>query len=374
MAGLLTGSSAVSGALAGFALGAVALVAGVDGAGLDVDGWVLAAVAGAAVVLDASRVPPPSVRRQVPQLWGRVFSARTTAVLYGSRLGVGPLTILRTWWWWVAAVLGALAGVGPSAAAGAVFGASRIVVMLAAGTKAGRLRGNERAAVAALSAIGLVVAAVAFVAPFGDDGSVAGRDGDATPAPARRSTTTTSPTTSTTLGPAPVDESLAASLPAEVGGGYERVADESSPRLGPLDLARAAAAERDASAERALLETRRFVRGHARAWRAPDGRVAYAAVYRFASGGDAAAYLVDGMITLEGRGARVYGLEAPEAGRGFSQGSSGAAGGEVAHGVAFVRADRFFLVFETSKDSAAQASGAQRLAAAVDAWQRRGNG
>jgi hypothetical protein len=80
----------------------------------------------AAVLLDLLRVPTPSVRRQVPQAWTRLFSLRTAGFLYGARLGVGPLTILNTWLWWPAVLLG-----GP--AAGAAFGAGRVVVMLLVG-------------------------------------------------------------------------------------------------------------------------------------------------------------------------------------------------------------------------------------------------
>ena len=99
-----------------------------------------------ALALDLLRVPVLSVRSQVPQAWTRLFSVSTAALLYGARLGVGPLTILNTWLWWPAVLLG-----GP--AAGAAFGAGRVIVMLVVGRWAepamaermGRLRRTERA-------------------------------------------------------------------------------------------------------------------------------------------------------------------------------------------------------------------------------------
>ena len=363
MATLLTVSSAGSGALAGFALGLVGELLDVA----DDVPWPSLAVALVAVVVLDRFVPPVSVRRQVPQLWGRVFSARTTAVLYGARLGVGPLTILRTWWWWLAVIVGALAGVWVSVGVGALFGAARIVVMLAVGTRAGGLRRSERFAV--LSGVATALVLIAFVAVAD---SSADRDGDRhvtstgsrsgttddvrrrgedasddETAPSRAPTTTATPTT------VPADPALEASLPLDLGGGYERVADDPARALGAIDLDTAAAIEEDEQAERSLLETRHFELGHARAWRHDDGRTAYVAAYRFGASADADAYLVDGFITLEGRGARVYDVTNPAGARGFSQAATEGEASEVAHGVAFVRADVFFLVVVTSPNSAA---------------------
>ena len=140
------------------------------------------------------------------------------------------------------------------------------------------------------------------------------------------------------------------------------MADDPAEGLGPLDLAAAVRAETDTQAERSLLETRHFVAGHARAWRDPSS-VAYAAVYEFGSPADAAAYLVDGFVTLESRGARVYDVPTPTGGRGFSQGAER----DIAHGVAFVRGARFFLVIESgSGRTAPAADGAAALARAVE--------
>ena len=369
-------SSAATGALAGFVAGVIALVAGPGAGALDDRVAAGGVVVGAVLALVLDRfVAPLSVRKQVPQLWGRIFSARVTALLYGARLGVGPLTILRTWWWWLALFAGALAGVWQSVATGVVFGVMRIVVMLLAGTRAGALRRSERVAVA----LGVVTAA-AIVG--GAVWSLRGERGDApvaVPVGERRcgdacisdrigsSGEAESPAGA---GAVSVDVALAARLPEQLGLPFARVADDGGGALGALDLDRAAAAEPDEDAERALLETRHFEAGHARAWRDPAADVVvYAAVYRFASPADASAYLVDGFITLEGRGARVYDVADPAGGRGFSQAQSNVGGGDVAHGVAFTRGEHFFLVFATSKTSAVTVDDAQRLARTVDEHQ-----
>jgi len=374
VASLLMLASAASGALAGFVagLGGEAISVDRDGMAVVVTGAVIAAV-----VLDRF-VAPLSVRRQVPQLWGRIFSAQTTAVLYGARLGVGPLTILRTWWWWVAVVLGALAGVWVSVAVGAVFGAARIAVMLAAGTRAYALSRGERFARWSGVAVGVaLVVFVAFVAALDDRGvaeraaarrwsaaSRAGRSPSGESGADAATTTTPDVVTPTSIA---ADAALAAMLPADVGAGYERVPDDVDKALGPLDLATAAAIEQDTHAERALLETRQFEVGHARGWRHDDGRTAYVAAYRFGSAADADAYLVDGFITLEGRGARVYPVTEVPGARGFSQAATQGETSEVAHGVAFVRGDVFFLAVIGATSSAADANDAVALAQQVDA-------
>ena len=364
---LLTASSTASGALLGFVLGLVGeLVDSADGVA-----WpVIAGLLVATVVLDRV-VAPLSVRRQVPQLWGRIFSARTTAVLYGARLGVGPLTILRTWWWWLAVIAAALAGIWVSVGVGALFGAARIVVMLAAGTRAGAMRRSERFAV--WSGPVVTVALVVFAALASTDaGTTRGRAASSTGSPGversagadgnpSTSTTRATPTTTTIVA----DPDLEARLPIDVGAGFRRIDDDPQDALGPLDLAAAAAIEQDEQAERSLLETRHFERGHARAWRHDDGRTAYVAAYRFGSSSDADAYLVDGFITLESRGARVYDVTDPAGGRGFSQAATEDQASEVAHGVAFVRDDVFFLVVMTSPNSAAGPDDAVALARRV---------
>jgi hypothetical protein len=365
---LLLATSASSGAVVGFAAGAVWSVLA------DPLSWLaVVLVTGGAVVLDASCVPALSIRRQVPQLWGRIFPAPTVAVLYGARLGVGPLTILRTWLWWSALVVGASAGPWWSAAVGATFGLGRVAAMLGAGTRAGALQRDERRWTIGLAAFAMaVVLAPAVVAdsdeaempPRTGPGTQASRDAPVDPSYAGR---VTAPPSTTAPVVAPPDRGLGALLPLEVLPGFERIPDDPARRIGPLDLATAAGVESDEPAERALLETRRFSSGHARAWRDGAGRVAYASVYEFASPADAEAYRGDGLTTIEGRGARLYDLEVPAGGRGFSQAEQAraGAGSTVAHGVVFVRGARFFLVFVTSPDSSMGTADAAAVAGAV---------
>ena len=169
VAALLLLSAAAAGALAGGAFGvawtAVRLPAATPAG----------AVAALAVALGADavhrrtgRFRPPALGRQVPRVWSRLFDPRTVAVLYGSRLGVGPLTVVTSWSWWVAAVLAASAGPGPAALAGAAFGAARIAVVLTASevstSTPGRmaaLRGAERRLVTGTSLVAFAVAVAA---------------------------------------------------------------------------------------------------------------------------------------------------------------------------------------------------------------------
>ena len=385
VASLLASASAATGALAGW-VGGVAWSA-LLGPSLNV--WALAALVGGCLVLDLVGVPPFSVLRQVPQLWGRIFSSRVVAVLYGARLGVGPLTILRTWLWWGSFVAASSAGPWWGAGVGAAFGLCRITAMLASGTRAGALQPRERR-VSALLAAAVLVALALVAAAVGDEDEVAGggavaardaarrapADGDENPAPANvvdddaedaGDDDAEATTTSVDVAASDLSTVLAARLPESLLPGWTRTPDGRSRRLGPLDLAAAAAAEADTPAERALLETRHFRRGHARGWRGPEGQVGYASVYEFATPADAAAYLVDGVTTIESRGARVYDVATPEGGRGFSQAEQGAAGegSTVSHGVVFVEGARFFLVFLSGKDSSVDPTLAAEAARSV---------
>jgi hypothetical protein len=331
------------------------------------------------LVLDAVGrrvVPPPSVSRQVPQLWGRIFSPRVVAVLYGARLGVGPLTILRTWLWWGCFLAGASAGPGWGAAVGALFGASRIVAMLAVGVRAGSLQRRERV-VSLVVAFAVVVAVAALAVGVDvdggdasaaprldpDDGTPAGRVIDQSAAP----TTTTSPSAATPTTPPPpsVERPLATALPDVLLPGWTKAPDDPAKHLGPLDLAAAASAEQDEMAERSVLETRHFQRGHARGWRGPDGQVGYASVYEFATPEDATAYLGDGIITISARDARVYDVDSPAGAKGFSQAARGESG-TVSHGVVFVRGNRFVLVFVSGGDSKVDPGDAAAAARSVE--------
>lgn len=375
VASLLTATSAATGGLVG-------LVAGVAWRALlgsELNLPALAVLVGSCLALDVVGVPPFSTLRQVPHLWGRIFSAPTVAVLYGARLGVGPLTILRTWLWWAALLAGASAGPLWSAVVGATFGAARIVVMLATGTRAGRLqRAEGRAALATGTAL---VVAVALLG-LGVDTStaaVAGEVPDNTSSFGRSVETPTAsvpPTSETPLEESdvvaatttpPTVNADALELPDTLLAGWTRAPDDAARGLGPLDLDGAAAAEADETAERSLLETRRFVDGRSRGWRGPQGQVGYASVYRFASPADAAAYLVDGVTTLEARGARVYDVASPAGGRGFSQAErpDAEAGSTVSHGVVFVRDARFYLVFVTGRDSSVDPGDAVAAAQSV---------
>ncbi len=123
--------------IAVFAVAAVAaatLVGFLSGAAL---GWVpdpsdtlIGAVLAAVVVADlvyrrTGRLAPIRVDGQVPREWGTLFSPPVVGLLYGARLGVGPLTLLPTWLWWAATGLAAVTDAGTAAAAGAAFGLVR---------------------------------------------------------------------------------------------------------------------------------------------------------------------------------------------------------------------------------------------------------
>jgi hypothetical protein len=98
---------------------------------------VAGALAVAAVIADlvsrrTGRLRPLAVRRQVPLAWGRLLGVRTAAVLYGARLGVGPLTILPTWLWWAGTAVTVSLGPWWAAAGGAAFHLARTATMVAA--------------------------------------------------------------------------------------------------------------------------------------------------------------------------------------------------------------------------------------------------
>ena len=127
---LLAATAAITGAAVAAAAALAARAAGLATPGRTAVGVVLAV----AIALEAAwsllgRPAPWSVRRQVPQVWSRLFGPATVAVLYGARLGIGPATILATWWWWAATAVSVAAGPGPAALVGATFGAMRVLVM-----------------------------------------------------------------------------------------------------------------------------------------------------------------------------------------------------------------------------------------------------
>ena len=131
---LLGASGALTGGLVGLVAGSTWRMAGFERLGAVATGLlVVAAVTADLAATRSPRLRPLAVRRQVPEAWGRLFGPRLTATLYGARLGVGPLTILRTWTWWAALLVGASLGPWPSAAAGAAFALTRTLTMLLAG-------------------------------------------------------------------------------------------------------------------------------------------------------------------------------------------------------------------------------------------------
>lgn len=131
VAALLVFSAASTGALAGLSVGFLWRLTALPELSLEA----VAVLGGAAAAADAvhrrwGRLRPLSVPRQVPRAWGRLFDARTTATLYGARLGVGPLTHLVTWMWWAAMLAAASQGLGPALAVGSLFGGARMVTVV----------------------------------------------------------------------------------------------------------------------------------------------------------------------------------------------------------------------------------------------------
>lgn len=374
-------SAAATGALAGFGVGVLWAVLRLP----SLPPATAAIAVGGAVGLDAvgsrwARARAPSLGRQVPQLWSKVFSPSTTAFLYGARLGVGPLTILPSWLWWAAISVGAAGGPVTGAVAGAVFGATRLGFVVLASVV---VEGSMARRMARLTAVGPVANAVVsgaalLFASLVLAGSVAGFPPAHSSGSARQAGgavgegevgSSVSPLPSggrdglPSARPESIDDPLGRLLVGEVPGGLElQPADR--PGLGSVDLDEAAAVEDDPEAERALLETRGFERGFAQAWESAGGVVAYTMVYRFATAGGAAAYLTDGFITLEARGAGIYDVAEVQGARGFSQVDRRESGSVVAHGVAWVRHTDFFLVFTSGPGSMVTPDDATVLAVA----------
>jgi hypothetical protein len=358
----LTGAS--TGALVGWAAGVLWLVSGLPGPSTAA---AVAVVVGTAGLEALGRPRPPAVRTQVPQLWGRIFGPRTVAVLYGARLGVGPATILPTWMWWGAFALSAACGPWVAAAAGALFALTRTVVThgSVAGVGSGPVMSRRIATVRRAErpiAIGVAMAVAAL--------ALAGcsRGGSERPAAAvvrSRPTTTLAPTPPSTAPATPEVLALDDALLDETLPGFLR--DDAAVGAGPLDLEAAARAESDADAERALLETRGFVRGASRAWTGPGDDVAYVAVYEFAAAEGAAAYLVDGTEHLTARGATRFDVPSVVGARGFTTVDRGADGAVfTAHAITFTRGNRWFLVLLGSH------SGQRTTAEAIDLAVRQG--
>ena len=172
---VLVGAGTAAGALAGLVLAILlAPLAAIGPWSTTAPTATVATIVAAGVALDAIRLlagrpAPPTVGRQVPAEWARWFPARTTAALYGARLGVGPLTILSTWTWWSTTVAAGLLGPATGAATGATFGLIKLGAVAGVSQVAGptghsevfgRLRRGNRPSWAALtgaSAIGVVL-------------------------------------------------------------------------------------------------------------------------------------------------------------------------------------------------------------------------
>lgn len=305
-------------------------------------------LAAVAIALDALDRPHPlDTGRQVPQLWGRVFSPETVAVLYGARLGVGPLTILTSWLWWAAIATAVTLGPPAAALAGAGFHVARVVTMLVVTACAqscmpariATVRARERRVARTTAVLAGVLAAAVLVSGCseGDDRAAA---------PAVTTTTAPAPTATTTTRPpvAPTPETTAMDdlLPDDALPGFTRVPDGTR-GAGPLDLEAAAAAERDTQAERAVLSTRGFTGGVARVWAGPGDDTVYVALYEFRDAAGAAAYLADGRELLEARRVREFPVDVAGA-FGFTEVDETSAGAFVGHAVAFTVANRYGLV------------------------------
>jgi hypothetical protein len=362
-------SSAGAAALTGGVLGLLADLVGVPPA----SGAVAAAAVAAAAAADLAHVTPLSIRRQVPQVWGRILDPHVTAVLYGARLGIGPATMLSTWLWWAATLVGASLGAGPAALVGIVFATSRTLVHMVVAARVDRLprwQQRRRAATRGLELTAVLVATTVLLAGCsGDDtpaaptSTGAASTGAAAPAdPAETDPTDPSPTTTEVPVPETTPgERLAALLPRDLPG-YAPITDRPGADT-TLDLDAAAAIEQDVAAERSLLETRGFVAGATRAWRDTADHVVVATVYELATPEDAALYLQDGFITLEGFAAAPFDVPDTPGARGFTQDG---ADGYRSHGVAFVRGARWFLVFVDGPPETTTIDEARRLAALVD--------
>jgi hypothetical protein len=128
-------------------------------------------------------------------------------------------------------------------------------------------------------------------------GALAGCSGTSDP-PGDRLSLAPSSTTTTT----PATAALAARLPTTVLDGFARA--DAGFGGGPLDLEGAATSANDADAERARLQSRRFVRGVSRSWvDAASADTIYIAVYEFGDAPGAAGYGADQAAALQAAGA-----------------------------------------------------------------------
>lgn len=148
MALLLVLAGVVAAALLGYLLALPWLALGLPPASPGAFALVTAITVGLDLVAARTgRLRPTAVSSQVPREWQALFAPETVAVLFGARLGVGPLTLLPTWLWWAAVGLALTLGPAVSAAVGATFALTRSVVMLALSEVARRAMARRMAAV-----------------------------------------------------------------------------------------------------------------------------------------------------------------------------------------------------------------------------------
>ncbi len=366
----LTGGAMASAGLAGFAIGLVVQgVLAVTGAP-DAASWWLAVVA-AGVVLDGIRLivgrpAPLTLGRQVPQEWGRLLPLPLTAVLYGARLGVGPLTILSTWMWWSMLVAASLIGVWTAVAVSMWFALSRMLLnggvafFDSAAWNRSLIRFRRVGWGGLTTAAGALVAVVALTSCSVVEGerptllayeissesvteptigsSVFDPDPRLTPwttQPAQlEDVVRTQPdelafatddepgsagsesTTTTAEPPTATEYALARLLPSQIDG-MTVVDDPTIDRF--LNIDEAAAIQPDPTEEIALLETRGYRGGWIRAFRSEESDVAVAAVYEFRNPAEAEFYLEDGLITIGGYGGEFFDIPQLPGVRGFQQ-------------------------------------------------------
>lgn len=361
----------------------------------------LLVLAMAAVLADVARVrfgrpSPLSVNKQVPVEWGRLFDPRVVAVLYGARLGVGPLTMLSTWLWWAATIGAALTSVLASVVTALVFGLVRLSVTVAASHRAdraghatwfGRLRTRTTRAWLSVDGFAVVLVVVALVAtactadssveagpatvttanteseeqPVNDDNaepeseseSENNTEGDTAAASTPTSellTESSLAATSLPLVTSPDDieprppvgpAALAAVLLSDIDG-FDPVTAAAGDR--ELSINDAAVLQPDPTEELPLLETRGYQGGWTRAFLNADNDVLVTTVYDFVSALEAEFYLEDGTITLIGDGGTIYEVESIPGARGFRQDVTGEDGPLVVYGITFTRSNQWFLV------------------------------
>lgn len=349
-------------------------------------GGTVAVLIGTGATLDAIRLVvgrpgPPTLGRQVPAEWARIFPAPVTAALYGARLGVGPLTILSTWTWWSFTLAAALLGPGSAALTGATFGLVKLGLVAATSRAAdeagdhhtvfGNLRAGQRPSWAAITMLSLALAVAASgCGSSGDAAEDANRPGPSDEPAIDARASTVQPTTDTTalISPAELEDVVRTDTATEPTGD-DQVTDEAGPTDiatgsdagtaiagafagddrdgetgarpsladdlvatiadyraidGPeadrfLDLRAAADIQPDPTEEVALLETRGFRGGWTRAFRNDHNDVAVASVYEFRDAVEAEFYLEDGLITIGGYGGTFFDIPGLPGVRGFAQ-------------------------------------------------------